>query len=207
MTYPTDVPTHATVTDGVDYPLAEHFNFLYNNLYAVMTALGAGFTTSTTTQSGKVELATAAETTTGTDATRAVTPDGLAGSNYGIEVVGVMVFGSATSCATGDGKAFFRVPSKLNGWNLVAVAMNCYTAGTTGTMDVQIRNKTDAVDMLSTKLTIDSTETDTLTAAAAAVIDATKDDVATGDLIAVDVDAIQTTPALGLFIELQFQLP
>jgi hypothetical protein len=159
------------------------------------------------TASGKVELATAAETTTGTDDTRAVTPDGLAGSDYGKRVVGVQVVDAATDTATGDGKAFFRFPAVMNGWNLTGVAMCCYTAGTTGTMDVQIRNKTDSVDMLSTKLTIDSGETDTSTAATAAVINTSSDDVATGDVIAIDVDAVQTTKAKGLFVELTFQLP
>lgn len=159
------------------------------------------------TTAGTVELATAAETTTGTDATRAVTPDGLAGSDYGKRVVGIQVVDAATNTATGDGKAFFRIPSVMNGWNLVGVAMNVYTAGTTNTTDVQIRNVTQVVDMLTTKLTIDSTETDTSTAATAAVIDTGNDDVATGDKIAIDVDAVHTTPAKGLFVELQFQLP
>lgn len=161
------------------------------------------------TVDGVVELATGAETTTGTDATRAVTPDGLAGSDYGKRVVGIQVFDAATNTATGDGKAFFRVPSVMNGWNLVAVAMHVYTAGTTNTTDVQIRRTRSgsSVDMLSTKLTIDSTEVDTLTAASAAVINASNDDVNTGDKISVDVDAVHTTPAQGLFVELIFQLP
>lgn len=159
------------------------------------------------TVAGGVELATAAETTTGTDAARAVTPDGLAGSDYGKRVVGVMVVQPGVNVSIGDGKAFFRIPSAMNGWNLVAVAMSCYTAGTTNTMDVQIRNKTDAVDMLSTKLTIDGTETDSSTATTPAVIDTTKDDVATGDIIAIDVDAVHGTPAQGLYVELIFQLP
>lgn len=150
--------------------------------------------------------ASSSETTTGTDAVKAITPDGLAGSEYGKEIVELLVFASATNCSTGDAKTFFRIPAKLNGWNLVGVAMVCYTAGTTNTMDVQIRNKTDAVDMLSTKLKIDSGETDSSTATAA-VIDTTKDDVATGDVIAVDVDAVHTTPAQGLVVELTFQLP
>lgn len=122
-------------------------------------------------------------------------------------VVGIMVVDPATDCATGDGKAYFRVPLELNGMNLTGVAMTVYTAGTTGTQDVQLRNKTDSVDMLSTKMTIDSTETDTSTAATPAVIDATKDDVATGDVIAIDVDAVQTTKAKGLYIEMRFELP
>src|SRR5688572_12394442 len=40
-----------------------------------------------TSAAGKIEVATVAETTTGTDATRAVSPDGLAGSVYGKRVV------------------------------------------------------------------------------------------------------------------------
>lgn len=161
------------------------------------------------TVAGKIEVATAAETTTGTDADRAVSPDGLSGSDYGKRVVGVQVVDSLTNTSTGDGKAFFRVPSVMNGWNLVAVAAHIYTAGTTNTTDVQIRRTRSAanVDMLSTKITIDSTEVDTLTAATPAVINASNDDVNTGDKISIDVDAVHTTPAQGLFVELIFQLP
>lgn len=161
---------------------------------------------STTSVAGKVELATTAETTTGTDTDRAITPDGLAGSDYGKRVIGVQVVDSGTDTATGDGKAFFRVPSVMNGWNLVAVAAAVYTAGTTNTTDIQIRNKTQTADMLTTKITIDSGETDSSTAAAPAVIDTANDDVATGDIIAIDVDAVSTTAAQGLFVELIFQL-
>lgn len=162
---------------------------------------------SSTTAKGVIEIAIASEVTTGTDATRAVSPDALAGSDYGKRIVGVQVFDSGTDTATGDGKAFFRIPAVMNGWNLVAVAMSVYTAGTTNTTDVQIRNITQAADMLTTKLTIDSTETDSSTAATAAVIDTNNDDVATGDRIAIDVDAVHTTAAKGLFVELTFQLP
>jgi hypothetical protein len=122
-------------------------------------------------------------------------------------VVGIQVVDAGTSTATGDGKAFFRVPSELNGMNLVGVAANVYTAGTTGTTDVQIRNVTDSADMLSTKITIDSTETDTATAATAAVIDTAKDDVVTADKLAIDIDAVSTTAAKGLYVELKFSLP
>ena len=122
-------------------------------------------------------------------------------------VVGIQVFDVASDTATGDGKAFFRVPAELNGMNLTGVAATVYTAGTTNTTDVQIRNKTQTADMLSTKITIDSGETDTSTAAAAAVIDASNDDVATGDVIAIDVDAVSTTAAKGLWVEMRFELP
>lgn len=122
-------------------------------------------------------------------------------------VVGIQVVESGTDTATGDGKAFFRVPAELNGMNLTGVAASVYTAGTTGTTDIQIRNKTDSQDMLSTKITIDSGETDTSTAATPAVIDTSYDDVVTGDIIAIDVDAVSTTEAQGLYVELRFELP
>jgi hypothetical protein len=163
----------------------------------------------TTSEAGKVELAIASEVNTGTDATRAVTPDALAGSNYGTAIYQVMVFNDANDCVTGDGAGdiFLRIPSTLNGFDLVGVAASCQTAGTTGTMDIQIHNVTQAADMLTTKITIDSAETDSSTAATPAAIDTANDDVATGDQLRIDVDAAHTTAAKGLLVEMQFRLP
>lgn len=117
------------------------------------------------------------------------------------------LFGSDADMETGDGKAWFRVPKELDGMNLVAVAGAVYTAGTTGTCDIQVRNHTDTADMLSTKLTIDSAETDSSTAATPAVINTATDDVVEGDIIAIDVDAIHTTPAQGCKVQLTFAKP
>lgn len=125
------------------------------------------------------------------------------------KVVSILVFNDSQNCATGDGAGdvFYRVPAELNGHDLVAVAACVQTAGTTNTMDIQIANVTQAVDMLSTKITIDSAETDTLTAATPAVINTSNDNVATGDRLRIDVDAVHTTPAKGLLVELTFKLP
>jgi hypothetical protein len=60
--------------------------------------------------------------------------------------------------------------------------------------------------MLSTKLTIDASEKDSSTAATAAVIDTSHDDVATGDELRIDID-VAGTGAKGLMVEMQFQLP
>lgn len=122
-------------------------------------------------------------------------------------VVHVPLFGPATSTSTGDGKAMFEIPEELNGMNITGVGAYVYTAGTTNTTDIQIRNVTDAVDVLSTKITIDSTEKSSRTAATPAVIDTTKDDIVTGDLLAFDVDAISTTPAAGLTVWFRAELP
>jgi hypothetical protein len=92
----------------------------------------------------------------------------------------------------------------LNGANLSSVYAKVITAGTTGTTDIQIHNATDAQDMLSTKITIDSGETGSDTAAAAAVINTSYDDVATNDLLRIDIDAISTTAPKGLVIRLRF---
>lgn len=117
------------------------------------------------------------------------------------------VYDPASSLTTGDGKGYFVVPASLNGYNLTSVHARVITAGTTGTTDIQIANVTDAVDMLSTKLTIDSAETGSDTAATAAVIDTTKDDVATYDLLRFDIDAVSSTAPKGLILTLTFVLP
>jgi len=173
------------------------------------TTITAAMPTADLTTSGFIEIATVAEANTGTDATRAVSPDALAGSVFGKKTVSVVVFDAISTCTTGDaaGGVFVRIPSACNGMNLVEVAACVYTAGTTGTMDIQIHNITDTTDMLSTKITIDSAETDSSTAATPAVINAALDDVVTGDKLRIDVDAVHTTPATGLVVELTFQLP
>jgi len=162
--------------------------------------------------SGHAEIATIAETNTGTDATRAVSPDGLAGSVMGEAVVQMVVTDFTTDVpAVGDGKFYFHIDSKLNGMNLVRVHAGVITAGTTGTMDIQIAREsathTLPADMLSTKITIDSTEIGSDTAVTAAVIDAANDDVSTNQWIRVDLDAVQTTKAKGLIVTLVFRLP
>ena len=62
--------------------------------------------------------------------------------------------------------------------------------------------------MLSTAITIDTTETGSDTAAIAAVINTSNDGVATNDVIRVDVDAIHSgTAAKGLIVTLDFRIP
>jgi hypothetical protein len=158
-----------------------------------------------TTAAGIVELATTAEVDTGTDTGRAIVTDALAGSYAGTKSVSIQIAEGTTDLATGDGQAYFMVPAELNGMNLVGVRAGVVTAGTTGTTDFQIHNLTQTADMLSTKLTIDSGETTSATAATAAVIDTANDDVATNDVLRIDVDAVSTTAPAGGFITLSFR--
>jgi hypothetical protein len=186
---------------------------------AVTGVLPAGnHPSSSDTASGIVELAIASEVTTGTDTARAITPNALADSTiFGVKTVEIEVFAPGTAATTGDGKAYFRIPASLNGMNLVSIKANVYTAGTTGTINVDIARcvaattgnvcSSTVADVLSTNLTIDSGENSSDDAAAAAVINTSNDDVATGQLYRVDIDAIHTTPSQGLILELSFQLP
>lgn len=113
---------------------------------------------------------------------------------------------NGSAITTGDGKAYYRVPSALDGCNLVGVAASVSTVSSSGIPTVQIRNATQTADMLTTKLTIDASETDSSTAATAAVIDAANDDVATGNQLYIDID-VAGTGAKGLIVEMQFRLP
>ena len=156
---------------------------------------------------GGMETATAAEVNTGTDAGRAVSPDSLAGSAYGTAVVTVLISDpNGDAITAGDGKAYWRVPSTLAGFNLVAVAAQVTTVSSSGLPTIQIHNLTDTADMLSTKLTINASALDSLAASTAAVINTATDDVTTADQIRFDID-VAGTGTKGLMVEMQFRLP
>ena len=94
--------------------------------------------------------------------------------------------------------------------NLVSVRASVGTgaagSSSSGTPTFTVKNVTDNVQMLSTSLTIDANEYSSATAATPAVIDTTKDDVVTDDLIEIAV----TTSGTGVTycsVVLGFQLP
>jgi hypothetical protein len=118
----------------------------------------------------------------------------------------VEVFSPGVTVTTGNGKKYIPLLTDFNGMNIVEVYARVITAGTTGTTTIQINNSRTG-DVLSTRITIDSGETGSNTAAAPAVINATKDDIATYDNLRIDVDGIQTTAPLGLIVVIGFQYP
>ncbi len=124
------------------------------------------------------------------------------------KTVSVLVTDMTTALTTGEGKAYFRVPALLNGWNLSGVAMSVDTVSSSGIPTFGIRRKRAGsdVEMLSTLLTVDASETDSSTAAAAAVIDLANDDVNTADRIYFDCD-VAGTGTKGVLIEMNFQKP
>lgn len=117
----------------------------------------------------------------------------------------IKVFPDASLVTTGDGKFIFVVTSEENiaGANLVGVTAYVTTVSSSGLPTVQIRNITQAVDMLTTKVSIDASEFSSDTATTPAVIDTANDDVVLGDRIAIDVD-VAGTGAKGLGVTLVF---
>ena len=157
------------------------------------------------TAKGVVELATTAEINTGIDATRAMTPDAFAASDYGVRIGIPTCIDFTTSWTVTDGHGRFPIPPELNGMNLVDVRVYAVTAGTTGTGDVMVARDraTTIVNMLSTPVTLNSGAR----FASDGTIDTSNDDVNTDDVLRIDVDAIHTTPAKGLIVTLGFRIP
>lgn len=120
------------------------------------------------------------------------------------------VFGPTSDVTTGDSKVVFPIDSILNGHNVVAVRARTTTAGVTGTTDIQVHRLrgVSAVDILSTKATIDSTEKTTTTAATAAVVNTANDDLQTDDELHIDVDAVSSgTAPKGLWVYIVTRIP
>lgn len=156
---------------------------------------GATGTTGTTGSTGPTG---AASTVTG--------PTGATGPATS-RIVELKIVDDATALTTGDGKAILCIPLGLSGLSINdADAFVTTTSGATGATacTVQLRNITQSnADILSTKITIDPAEYTSYTALTPPVIGATGSTVATGDLIAVDVDQASTA-AKGLGIILGF---
>lgn len=117
--------------------------------------------------------------------------------------VKIKLFDDALYVGSGDGKFSFDIDSDLGGTKLQSVVGYVSTASSSGAVTVQVHNVTQAVDMLSTALTIDASEKSSRTAATAAVIDSGNAVVADGDEIRIDVDSAGSG-AKGLVVTLVF---
>lgn len=156
---------------------------------------------SSLTVKGKVELATTAEINTGTDSTRAMPVDQYVASNRNVRYVMIRSLDSSSNCAVGTTiGGDFECP--LTG-TITAIGGFVDTAGTTGTMVVDV-NKNGTTLMTSNKLSFDTTEKTTRTAATAPALTTTS--VTAGDIFTVDIDSIHTTPAKGLSVRIEIRL-
>lgn len=114
----------------------------------------------------------------------------------------------------GDGLSSFRIPAKLNGYELVSLAGAVHSASTSGIPTFQVARGRQAApgtahayaDMLTTKLSIDVNEYDSKDAVDQPVVNAAFKGVLTGDIIRIDCD-IAGTGTKGLELELVFALP
>lgn len=154
------------------------------------------------TVAGKVELATIAETDTGSDATRALTSDGLQGSVRNIRWLVFNLVEANTDCSIATNIAGDFV-SPIAGDILQSDTTPFYlyatnsTAGTTGTMVVDISIGGTSI-MTTDKLDFDTTEKTTTTASTPPSLTTTS--LAVGDIITIDIDSIHTTTAQGLTV-------
>jgi hypothetical protein len=122
------------------------------------------------------------------------------------KAVSIQITDASTDITKGDGKAILNIPTLIDGYVLKRVAASVTTAPAGAAIIIQINNVTDNVDILSTRLTIDEDEKTSATAATPAVIDTSHDDVATDDVIRIDVDQVgSTTAGAGLVVRLEFE--
>lgn len=108
--------------------------------------------------------------------------------------------------SAGDGKFIFQIDEDEDGFLLHYVRAYVSVVSSSGAITVQVRNITQAHDMLSTACTIDAGDFSSLDAGTAAVVNTANASVADGDLIAIDVDGAGTD-AEGLGVNVGFRQP
>ncbi len=113
---------------------------------------------------------------------------------------------TAPTVVDGLGDMYFIVPAELDGMNLVSVGAHATTVSSSGLPSFQIHNLSNALDMLSTNITLDVSEKDSATATTPAVINTSNDHINTGDEIRFDCDVVGTG-AKGITIRLGFRTP
>jgi len=122
-------------------------------------------------------------------------------------VVLKVVADDAAFPSVADGVMYFTVPPELNGYKLTSIGAHVYSASDGGTaINIDLFNVTDGQDMLSTALTIDNNETDSSTANTPAAINASYDDVATADVLRIDINQ-EGANAEGCEIRMGFTYP
>jgi len=115
----------------------------------------------------------------------------------------IKVFSDLQTVTTGNDKFVWMIPEDLNDYYLVHAQGFVSTVSSSGGLQVMIRNRTAAVDMLTSYISIDVSEFTSYTAAVPSVVNQTNWQVTTADLLAVDVDSAGTG-AKGLGVALRF---
>jgi len=115
----------------------------------------------------------------------------------------LVAFESDEDCATGDGTLMLPIADELEGYSLYKVQSDSHTAGTTGTMDVQVRHRRSGSDndVLDTKVQVASAST----SGESTDVNSYGESLQDGDGLFVDFDTVHTTPAKGSTISLLFR--
>lgn len=108
---------------------------------------------------------------------------------------------SGQNCA---GDLSYQVDSTFNNFKVTTVVANVSSPSTSGAITLNLRNRTDGVDVLSTALTIDANERSSTTAATPAVINLANATITTDDDICAQVSGAGTG-ASGLQLSIGIQ--
>ncbi len=123
-----------------------------------------------------------------------------------VAVYHIKVVGDLQVVATGDGKFIWAIEEDIAGMQLAGVEADVTTISSSGGLLIQLRNIDNGnVDMLSTRVGIDVSETHSRTAATPPVINLANADVAHGDRLSIDVDSAGTG-AMGLGFVAKFSV-
>lgn len=151
----------------------------------------------TETLAGVLEVATTAEVNAGTDDARAITPLKLAArlaSISSVESFVITVVPETLALAAGTSLARFPMPYAFTVQEVFAVVDTAQATGGLLTIDVNAAG----ASILGTRITLDNTETSSLTAATPPTI--TTANIAKGAKVSIDLDSIGDGTAKGLSV-------
>ena len=121
-------------------------------------------------------------------------------------ILQIKVMSDTTTVSVGDAALVFVISDDLEGLSLLKANAFVSTASSAGDVTVQLRNVITSDDMLSTPITIPALAFTSYPPATPSVVDDPLAVIATGDLIAIDIDAAGAG-AMGLGVVLTLGVP
>lgn len=125
------------------------------------------------------------------------------GNAHFCRVIAMPLCDGVTACAAGSG-VLIRTDTMFDTYLVTAFTLDAATPGTTSTMSVRMSNLTDAVDLMTTNISLDSAEPSSDTAATPYVLGSVANRTITnGDRLLPRVVAVHTTPAKGVTLNMK----